>query len=208
MKDNKLERKKRMAEFIRRDILESAVAVLLDQGFTKFTMDRVAENAGMAKGTVYIYYKNKQALLDAALDFAYEPLQQELHRIIRAEGEPFSKLEQWIRACLVHTEENKSLLRQLRTVLFATMDHRISEKASWYWTLAGMLGTVLEEAAASGKIRPVNYVKVSALFIDSINSLMIHRIFSKVEETIEQDVEALLDLYINGLKMPGLKERH
>jgi hypothetical protein len=80
------------------------------------------------------------------------------------------------------------------------MDLRISDKKSWYWTIAGMLGKVLEEASASGMIRPVNYVKVSALFIDSINSLMAHRILSEVEETIEQDVDELMDLYLNGLK--------
>ena len=63
-----------------------------------------------------------------------------------------------------------------------------------------MLGKVLEEAAASRMFRHMNYVKVSALFLDSINSLMAHRIFFEVEETIEQDVDELLDLYLNGLK--------
>ncbi len=200
MKNNKLERKKRMAEFVRKDILESAIAVLMEQGIEKFTMDRVSESTGIAKGTVYLYYTNKQALLDAVLDYGYLPLQKKLHRIIRAEAELLWKLEQCILVCLRHTEENVFLLKQLRTVLFATMDQRISDKNSWYWTIAGMLGKVLEEAAASGMIRPVNYVKVSALFIDSINSLMVHRIFSQVKETIEQDVEELLDIYFNGLK--------
>jgi len=195
-----MERKKRMEAFIRNDILESAIALLMEKGIEKFTMDRVSKRAGVAKGTVYLYYTNKQALLDAILDYDYLPLQEHLKQIIQAEGEPLWKLEQCIHVCLAHTEENKFLLRQLRTVLFATMDLRISDKNSWYWTIAGMLGKVLEEAAASGMIRPVNYVKVSALFIDSINSLMAHRIFSEVEETIEQDVDELMDLYLNGLK--------
>jgi hypothetical protein len=82
------------------------------------------------------------------------------------------------------------------------MDLRISDRNSWYWTLAGMLGKVLEKAAASGTFRHMNYVKVSALFLDSINAIMAHRIFFEVEETIEQDVDELLDLYLNGLK-PG-----
>jgi AcrR family transcriptional regulator len=200
MKNSKMERKKRMEAFIRNDILESAIALLMEKGIEKFTMDRVSKSAGVAKGTVYLYYTNKQALLDAILDYDYLPLQEHLKQIIQAEGEPLWKLEQCIHVCLAHTEENKFLLRQLRTVLFATMDLRISDKNSWYWTIAGMLGKVLEEAAASGMIRPVNYVKVSALFIDSINSLMAHRIFSEVEETIEQDVDELMDLYLNGLK--------
>jgi AcrR family transcriptional regulator len=200
VKSNKMERKKRMEAFIRNDILESTIALLMEQGIEKFTMDRVSKSAGVAKGTVYLYYTNKQALLDAVLDYAYLPLQEQLKKIISAEGDPFWKLEQCIHVCLAHTEENKFLLRQLRTVLFATMDLRISDKKSWYWTIAGRLGKVLEEASASGMIRPVNYVKVSALFIDSINSLMAHRILSEVEETIEQDTDELLDLYLNGLK--------
>jgi AcrR family transcriptional regulator len=200
MKNSKMDRKKRMEAFIRNDILESAIALLMEQGIEKFTMDRVSKSAGIAKGTVYLYYTNKQALLDAVLDYAYLPLQEQLKKIISAKGEPLWKLEQCIHVCLAHTEENKFLLRQLRTVLFATMDLRISDKNSWYWTIAGMLGKVLEEASASGMIRPANYVKVSALFIDSINSLMAHRILSEVEETIDQDVDELMDLYLNGLK--------
>ncbi len=200
MKNNKLERKKRMAEFVRKDILESAIAVLMEHGIEKFTMDRVSESAGMAKGTVYLYYTNKQALLDAVLDYGYLPLQEKLGRIIGTEAELSWKLEQCILVCLWHTKENASLLKQLRTVLFATIDQRISDKNSWYWTISGMLGKELEKAAASGMIRPVNYIKVSALFLDSINSLMVHRIFSDVKETIEQDVKELLDLYLNGLK--------
>jgi AcrR family transcriptional regulator len=85
VKSNKMERKKRMEAFIRNDILESAIALLMEQGIEKFTMDRVSKSAGVAKGTVYLYYTNKQALLDAVLDYAYLPLQEQLKKIISAE---------------------------------------------------------------------------------------------------------------------------
>lgn len=67
-------------------------------------------------------------------------------------------------------------------------------------TLPTCRGKYWRGVAASGMIQPANYIKVSALFIDSINSLMPHRIFTDVEETNEQDVEGLMVLYINGLK--------
>lgn len=200
MQNKRMERKNIMEELTRKDILDSAVTILIEKGIEKLTKESVASGAGIAKGTVYLYYTNKKVLLDAVLDYGYLPLQEEFHRIIREKAEPLWKLEQCILGSLRHTEENKSLLKQLRTVLFATMDQRISDKNSWYWTIVDMLGEVLEQASASGMIRPVNYVKVSALFIDSINSLIAHRIFSERKETIEQDVEALLDQYINGLK--------
>ncbi|MCP4721335.1 MAG: TetR/AcrR family transcriptional regulator [Desulfobacteraceae bacterium] len=201
MQNKRIERKKIMEELTRKDILDSAVTILMGKGLKKLTMDTVASGAGIAKGTVYLYYKNKQALLDAVLDYAYLPLQEKLAKIIQADAKMLWILEQCILVCLQHTEENLFLLKQLRSALFATMDQRISDKKSWYWTIARMLGKVLEEAAESGMIRPVNYVKVSALFIDSIDSLMVHRIFSEVEETIEQDVKELLSLYLNGLRV-------
>ena len=200
MKNKRMERKKIMEELTRNDILDSAVTILLDSGIKNFTVDAVASGAGIAKGTVYLYFKSKNKLLDAVLDRAYLPLQQDLHEIILTKEDPLKKLENCITVCLQHTEDNKFLLKQLRTVLFATMDIRISDKNSWYWILADMLGKVLEESAASGMIRPVNFVKVSALFIDSINSLMAHRILSDVKETIDQDVDEMMDLYLNGLK--------
>lgn len=200
MKNKRMERKKIMEALTRKDILDSAVTLLLKDGIANLTMDGVAVGAGIAKGTVYLYYKSKTALLNAVLDQAYLPLQTDLHTIILSEDEPIKKLEQFAYTCLQHSEDNKFLLRQLRTVLFATMDTRISNKNSWYWVLADRLGNVLKDAAASGIIRPVNYVKSAALFIDSTNSLMAHRILSEVQESIEQDVEMMLDLYLNGLK--------
>jgi len=199
LKNSKQERKKRLEEFIRKDILESAITVLMDKGIEKFTMDRVSEHAGVAKGTLYLYYTSKQALLDAILVYGYQPLQEKFKKIITSNSDPVRKLEQCIIISLQHAEENMSLLKQLRTVLFSTMDQHYSDKNSWYWTTAGLLGMVLDEAAKSQMIRPVNSVKVSALFLDSIHSLMAHRILSDVEETIEEDVRELLGIYINGL---------
>jgi len=38
--------------------------------------------------------------------------------------------------------------------------------------------------------------KIAILFLDSINSLMAHRIFLQVEDTIEEEVNVLMSLYI------------
>jgi hypothetical protein len=51
----------------------------------------------------------------------------------------------------------------------------------------------------AGMLRPVNTAKAAALFFYSIYTLMAHRVFSAVNETIEEDVRELMDLYLNSL---------
>ena len=152
-----------------------------------------------AKGTVYLYFKNKQELLDSVVAYCFEPLETEYQSIANTEGDPIRKLERYALETLKHTEKNKQLFTELRNVMFGTVDQHIGDKNSWYWVTVTLFASTLDEGVTTGKMRPVNSVKVAALFLDSINSLMAHRILLTATETIEEDVGELMELYINGL---------
>ena len=51
----------------RRLILDHATRLFVEQGYRKTSMGEVAKAAGMAKGTVYLYYANKSALMMACI---------------------------------------------------------------------------------------------------------------------------------------------
>lgn len=48
-------------------ILRAATAIIIRQGYDKTTMSDVAEEAGVSRGTVYLYFKGKEELFDALL---------------------------------------------------------------------------------------------------------------------------------------------
>jgi TetR/AcrR family transcriptional regulator len=56
------ERRKREREKRKNDILDAAEAVFFTKGFDQATMDDVAERAELSKGTLYLYFRNKQLL--------------------------------------------------------------------------------------------------------------------------------------------------
>lgn len=56
-------RKRESPESRMRQIIAAADLVLLEVGIDRFTVDQVIEKAGIAKGTVYVYYKNKDEML-------------------------------------------------------------------------------------------------------------------------------------------------
>lgn len=79
-----LERKEREKEQRRNDIIDAAERVFLEKGFENATVDHVAEEAELSKGTVYLYFNSKEELhfainlrgmeiLNSLITKAYDP---------------------------------------------------------------------------------------------------------------------------------------
>ena len=59
------ERKEREKEQRRNDIIDAAEKVFFNKGFDNATMEEIAEQAELSKGTIYLYFKSKDELLFA-----------------------------------------------------------------------------------------------------------------------------------------------
>jgi AcrR family transcriptional regulator len=68
------ERRSRERTARRKAMIGAAIAVFGEKGFAEATMDEIAERAGFGKGTFYNYFDDKQALLAAAFEEAYDGL--------------------------------------------------------------------------------------------------------------------------------------
>lgn len=63
----------------RNQILDAATTIFAEKGFHRATIRDVAKAAGIADGTIYIYFENKTALLMGILDRLNETDQREAH---------------------------------------------------------------------------------------------------------------------------------
>jgi TetR/AcrR family transcriptional regulator, fatty acid metabolism regulator protein len=57
-----------------KDIIEAAIKVFADNGYHRSKISKIAEVANVAIGSVYVYYKNKEDLLDKIFDNLWERL--------------------------------------------------------------------------------------------------------------------------------------
>ncbi|MDR3710302.1 MAG: TetR/AcrR family transcriptional regulator [Capsulimonadaceae bacterium] len=62
------ERRQREKERRRRDIIEAARVLFIQQGFRDTTIDDIAKMTELARGTVYLYFENKEAIYATVLD--------------------------------------------------------------------------------------------------------------------------------------------
>lgn len=54
-------------DLTRGEIVQAALAEFMEVGIAKATMDKIARRAGVAKGTLYVYFASKDAMLQGAL---------------------------------------------------------------------------------------------------------------------------------------------
>ncbi len=73
----------------REDILEAARRVFREQGYEKARVEDVARLAGVAKGTVYLYFNSKLSILEALVDSYYVMM---LQAIVPHLSDPDSRL--------------------------------------------------------------------------------------------------------------------
>ena len=77
---------RRRAEARPAEILEAALTVFSARGFAAAKLDDVAKQAGVSKGTLYLYFQSKEALFEAmALELMHVPVLAQLETIAKAE---------------------------------------------------------------------------------------------------------------------------
>ncbi len=64
------------------ELLEAALAVFAEKGFSAARLDEIAARAGVSKGTLYLYFPNKEALLEALVDSAILPRIERIERLV------------------------------------------------------------------------------------------------------------------------------
>jgi AcrR family transcriptional regulator len=125
-----------------RQILEAATAVFARRGFEDARIDDVAAEAGMAKGTVYLYFKSKDALIDALIG---QMVERELGRL-RDEGEQDKPVPERL-AHFVHEYTHEVERLAPLAPVFVHVYSRATRNATVRRALQGYLDAFVEELA-------------------------------------------------------------
>lgn len=82
----------RRAEDRPREICAAALEVFAEKGFAAARLDEIARRAGVSKGTLYLYFKDKEELFRAVVRDTVSPNIDHLRDAIMAADLPFSQI--------------------------------------------------------------------------------------------------------------------
>ena len=195
----------KVVEDRREQIIDAAMRVFAQKGFTKATNKDIAREAGITPGLIYYYFESKEAVLNAILEtrtpvqllatmpeqaYALPPeffLKMMLKRVLEiVEGENFVGL---IRVMLPELLHNPTL-----TPLPLTAIQRV----------LGFLTGYLEAKVAAGELRPVNGALTAQIFFGSMIGFVLRRRIlrdpSALEYSQEQIADVIVDTVLNGTR--------
>ena len=109
----KVSRKQILQDYRTRSLLESTRRLIAAQGFDAVTMERVAQDAGITKGGIYLYFRNKDQMILAAIEEIMDTMVQSITARAGVHESAWDQLCQLIRAQLAIMEQNRELLRTL-----------------------------------------------------------------------------------------------
>ena len=76
----------------RHQILDAATAVFSRLGFERARMDDIAEEAGVSKGALYLYYKSKDAIIATLLKFFFDQAIKQIRTLATDKGSVIEQL--------------------------------------------------------------------------------------------------------------------
>jgi AcrR family transcriptional regulator len=139
----------------RQAIIDAALDEFIAQGYAATRLDDVARRAGVAKGTIYLYFKDKQTLFEELVRTAIVPLVARLATLPPVGGSIRAALENFVATFVreVVTTRRGAIVR-----LVMAEGPRFPDIADFYYRevvsrgLAGMRA-LIERGIASGEIR-------------------------------------------------------
>lgn len=118
-----------LQDFRTRSLLEATRKIIATEGFGATTMERVASEAGITKGAIYLYFRDKDQMIMAALEEIASKMLQEIESALDPEALPWERLCQVVRAQMESMEAHKDVLRTVLLLRWLLGDRQ--ERKKW-----------------------------------------------------------------------------
>lgn len=206
MADKKHERKKILETFTKQDIMDAAIQVLTHHGIQGLTMDRVAREARVAKGTLYVHFKNKEQILKSAVESSFAPLVEELSNLLDSDLSPDKKLEGFTSRYLEYFDTHSDFLRVLLYDRQQAHSQSRRYRTNRYWTLVEKIAEVVDDGIQSSLFQPFDPSRIAVIFIETNVAVAINRLWSKNPEQIEDDAALVSEVLLHGIATSRLQD--
>src|SRR3989337_1766161 len=138
------------------EICAAALAVFAEKGFAAARLDEIAKRAGVSKGTLYLYFKDKEDLFRAVVRDTVAPNIDAVQQAVAAAELPFALLANMILAKFPEVAGRVPVGAVAKMVIGESRNFPELAKV-WHAQVAGralaMLSGLIEKAQAKGEVR-------------------------------------------------------
>jgi TetR/AcrR family fatty acid metabolism transcriptional regulator len=183
------------------EIIEAARRVIMDVGYPDASMDRIAQAAGVAKGTLYLYFKNKDELLARTFAEEHDHMMDNLRKSAQSVTGYTKQLRSLVHATMKHAIDHQAFRQALVGAPdispFGTSVASIEIRRE-IEDYGGFVAEIIEQGMRAGEFREGNAAKF-AMYLTQLVAGAVTTLLRKPDDNAWQEsVDEITDFFLQG----------
>jgi TetR/AcrR family fatty acid metabolism transcriptional regulator len=181
-------------------IIEAAVRVFARKGYFNSRVSDVAREAGIAAGTIYLYFKTKEDILTTLFREKMAEFVAKLWKAMADQPDPVSKVRRLVYLHFDLLERNPELAEVVQIELRQGQKFFRGASSQEIGSYFGLIASVLEEGVAAGRFRANLPVKVATkVLFGAMDQMATSWVLGKREYRLVDTADAVADLFLQGV---------
>jgi TetR/AcrR family fatty acid metabolism transcriptional regulator len=184
----------------REAILKAATRVFARGGFFQSQVADVAREAGVAAGTVYLYFRSKDDLLVSLFERTMREAIAEGRAALDGVVEPRERLTRLARLHLERLGRDRDLAVVFQVELRQSTKFMERFSSTYLRDYLGLIRDTLAQGQAAGQFRAdINATIAAKVFFGALDEMATNWMLSRRRYSLPAQVDAIVDLFINGV---------
>lgn len=188
-----------------RDLVAAATRVLARKGWAATRVEDVAAEAGVAKGTVFLYFDSREAILGAVFDAFQAELVAGARTAADGEGPALARLSALVRSLLSAAAERPDLAGIVTDLWSAGRggDGSALDLSTLYGPYREIVAELLQQAVADGSARPDLPPHAAAVVVGAVEGVLLQWVVEPSAVSPAGMAEPVIDVLLHGLARTG-----
>jgi TetR/AcrR family fatty acid metabolism transcriptional regulator len=186
-------------------IIDAAVRVFARNGYYNSRVSDIAREAGVASGTIYLYFKTKEEILVSLFREKMAAWVAYVREAIADESDPVAKIRRLVALHFSVLEKDPALAEVVQVEL--RQGHKFFRGASAHEVSAyfELIGSVLEEGQAAGVFRDDVPVKVATkVLFGAMDQMATSWVLGKRKYRLTEAADAVATVFLRGVSVDGV----
>ena len=181
-------------------ILRAAIKVFARGGFFNSKVADVAKEAGVADGTVYLYFKNKDDILVSIFNHHMDRALERCRARTATESDPVEKLRAIVRNHLEGLGQDRDLAVVFQVELRSSTKFMEQFSATKVTEYLELIRQVIEEGQQQGVFRAtLNSTVTAKILFGALDEMATNWVLSSRRHSLASAEAAVLDVFLNGV---------
>jgi AcrR family transcriptional regulator len=192
-------------EFRVHSIQDAAMRVIARKGMSAATMQEIADEAGVAKGTIYLYFRDRDELVEKTFETAITQLLSRVEAAMEGDKSLEEKLRAAMTAKFAFFRENREFFRLYMSLRLPEGDAQQQRRHKrtcepQYRSNVSRLASLLQAAMDRGEVRRFDSHRLALFIVEGSNAIVVERVMEEKSPSEQEDVEFLTQVIMGGIR--------